>query len=650
MNPVNAAALYVSASRAVLQCDPRQPHTFSDMYTLLPFFRQSLACLVCGELVRDPVSAPHPGCTHHVCLGCRGRKTTAGRAACSRCRDAAGFREDKQLSLLVQLYRKLCVYVAHSALLPCVSANAELMALLEEALLAPVEDAESPDTQGSCTSMERTVDGDLVDSEPVEDSELLVGEAAEDGELVGNDLLDNELVDGGLVDGDPVEDGELELEASAAESSTHTKKLQVPAELYPEPGGCNGALLENLEPSSPELEVCELMEETLPQPQPEGLPVSDTATLELSLTTGPFTAGAFAPGAYPTGAFPAGAFAPAPGGRELEEGEVLLLSVEEVLQTLDPLQPPTVGPPDRHAHMYLQLDAAHNYTQLHTERTHMAVTPVFPPPTLPPPLPTSPSSTSSSRHKRKRSRSESDREQVRPLPIASILQGPTSPHAQHAAAPSFVAPPHAYSSLYNGAPPKPARHHHHHHHHHHGKGARKHGELAAKKKARSGGKSKERSKEQRLQVSGCLVPPPPARPPYKKPVEKKGCKCGRATQNPSVLTCRGQRCPCYSNRKACLDCICRGCQNSYMANGEKKLEAFAVPEKALEQTRLTLGINLTSITAAAALRSPAGSGLRAGTLLNVATATGAPVATAFLSASSPPRDPAYEDSLELLIG
>lgn len=49
MNPVNATTLYVSASRAVLQCDPRQPHTFADMYTLLPFFRQSLACLVCGK-------------------------------------------------------------------------------------------------------------------------------------------------------------------------------------------------------------------------------------------------------------------------------------------------------------------------------------------------------------------------------------------------------------------------------------------------------------------------------------------------------------------------------------------------------------------------------------------------------------------------
>lgn len=49
MNPVNATALYVSASRAVLQCDPRQPHTFAEMYKLLPFFRQSIACLVCGK-------------------------------------------------------------------------------------------------------------------------------------------------------------------------------------------------------------------------------------------------------------------------------------------------------------------------------------------------------------------------------------------------------------------------------------------------------------------------------------------------------------------------------------------------------------------------------------------------------------------------
>lgn len=81
-----------------------------------------------------------------------------------------------------------------------------------------------------------------------------------------------------------------------------------------------------------------------------------------------------------------------------------------------------------------------------------------------------------------------------------------------------------------------------------------------------------------------------------------------------------------------------------MANGEKKLEAFAVPEKALEQTRLTLGINLTSITAAA-LRGPATSS-PGNTLLNVTTATGAPVTATFLSGAGHDSR-AFDDSLEM---
>lgn len=615
MNPVNATALYVSASRAVLQCDPRQPHTFSDMYTLLPFFRQSLACLVCDKLLQDPISPTHPECQHCVCLGCKGQKMLI-RPPCSRCKDYSCFQENKQLSLLVQCYRKLCLYVTHSPLLQLISSHVggspEVMALLEEVLMSHDEDIE-----------------------------------AEDPSLAQEDV-----------------------NPSAPESLTPTEAPPAPAELSAVPQSsssdppcsngpqeCNGDL-EDLDPSSPELEVCELVEE---QPQ-AGLSVSNTGCggLELSLTTGPL--------------------APTPGtvcslrdgessSRELEEGEVLLLSVEEVLQTLDPLQPGRDSPhlqPDRththittdraHTQMYIQLDAAHNYTQIRTDRTntvashgaHIHTSSFDPPPTSkPPPV----------RLKRKRSRSESDREKVKPLPIASILQGSSSQihtpnpsqtvHTQPPA-PSLTVPAHTYSSLPNGAPPKPSRPA-----PNHNKVARKHVDPGPKKphaKARSGGgsKPKDASKDQRL-MSGCIVPPAPVRPPYKKPVEKKGCKCGRATQNPSVLTCRGQRCPCYSNRKACLDCICRGCQNSYMANGEKKLEAFAVPEKALEQTRLTLGINLTSITAAAALRNPATTSIRANTLLNVATATGTPVTTAFLS-PSPPQEPNYEDSLELLIG
>lgn len=49
MNPVNATALYVSASRLVLNYDPADPQSFSEINKLLPYFRQSLSCCVCGE-------------------------------------------------------------------------------------------------------------------------------------------------------------------------------------------------------------------------------------------------------------------------------------------------------------------------------------------------------------------------------------------------------------------------------------------------------------------------------------------------------------------------------------------------------------------------------------------------------------------------
>ena len=44
-------------------------------------------------------------------------------------------------------------------------------------------------------------------------------------------------------------------------------------------------------------------------------------------------------------------------------------------------------------------------------------------------------------------------------------------------------------------------------------------------------------------------------------VKWAGCRCGQATQHPGMLTCRGQRCPCYSAYRGCVDCHCRGCRN-----------------------------------------------------------------------------------------
>lgn len=53
--------------------------------------------------------------------------------------------------------------------------------------------------------------------------------------------------------------------------------------------------------------------------------------------------------------------------------------------------------------------------------------------------------------------------------------------------------------------------------------------------------------------------------------KRRGCRCGNATAAPGKLTCCGQRCPCYVDSKACIDCKCRGCRNPHYADGQKKV-------------------------------------------------------------------------------
>lgn len=60
------------------------------------------------------------------------------------------------------------------------------------------------------------------------------------------------------------------------------------------------------------------------------------------------------------------------------------------------------------------------------------------------------------------------------------------------------------------------------------------------------------------------------KPPAKCTVkQKKGCRCGNATATPGKLTCCGQRCPCYVESKACIECKCRGCRNPHTPDGGK---------------------------------------------------------------------------------
>ncbi|KAK2859836.1 hypothetical protein Q5P01_004456 [Channa striata] len=599
MNPVNATSLYVSASRSVLQCDPRDPRALAELCKLLPFFRQSLSCLVCGNLLQDPIAPTDSSCQHYVCRGCKGQRMQL-KPSCSWCKDYSRFEENRQLSLLVHCYRKLCLYITQSPLASHIASAAtdspDLQAILNEGLTLAECEPEGEEVSDSQTASTSSVAQPSA-SPPTK-------------ELKGEELSPmsiNGLHDcNGLVGSDTLQPIALETGGGVAKQESFSEEIPVCVSVT----------------GSGEAGLCDI----------------STFGEDLKHSGGP-----------------------------------LLLSVEEVLRTLetdtDPI-PETHPQPDcspsvpqsnlNGPHCPSGPDSSRLIPSLLSENSARPQQPHLQPSMHLPPQPSTVIPRVPTRCHRKRSRSESDSEKVQPVPISTFIQGGpvranSSPHhpspgattKQEPKFPAAVPHPHL-APVPNGGPAKVGKtvlvsnkglkktveHH----------GATK----KAYTKARQGPPKPRAQPRDRIpthpHAHALTHPPSPSKPLYKKPVEKKGCKCGRATQNPSVLTCRGQRCPCYSNRKACLDCICRGCQNSYMANGEKKLEAFAVPEKALEQTRLTLGINLTSITAAA-LRSPATSS-PGNTLLNVTTATGAPVTAAFLSGAGHDNR-GFDDSLEM---
>ncbi|XP_051969886.1 E3 ubiquitin-protein ligase MSL2-like [Xyrauchen texanus] len=601
MNPVNATTLYVSACRSVLQCDPRDPQALAEIYKLLPFFRQSLACLVCGNLLQDPIAPTNSSCQHYVCKSCKGKKMMM-KPSCSWCKDYEQFEENKQLCILVDCYRKLCEYITESPLGQNIS-NAvgvapDILALLHEGL--------SLDSRQGEESLSLT----LTNQSPTPSmSETLPDE----GQSPSTEIKEQDLSPlgvNGLQDCSCLTNVE-ELTASLPSLETNVSDT-----------GESGGEVVKEESFTNEFPICEAVV---------------AAGEELCTTTVDICGF----------------------GEDIKhDGGTLLLSVEEVLRTLEPDHVPQDECP---AILQSTLEPSGNLngpfgcstTSVDLIR-QLSSLPHDSQEVLMPQHPTSqktpqPSGISCSaltprlpRSNRKRSRSESDSEKIQPLPISTFIRGPTlgisapvsikcEPESPVQAIPHMAAVPNGGGLSKVGktlvVPAKNFK-----------KTLDHHGPKKAYTKSKQATpKSKEKMKERIMSTT--LIPGSPTKVVYKKAQEKKGCKCGRATQNPSVLTCRGQRCPCYSNRKACLDCICRGCQNSYMANGEKKLEAFAVPEKALEQTRLTLGINVTSI----AVRNAAGSG--AAGMLNVSTAAGSPVAS-FL-ATGPHEDKGFDEPLDM---
>ncbi|RXN30720.1 E3 ubiquitin- ligase MSL2-like protein [Labeo rohita] len=533
MNPVNATALYVSACRSLLQCDPKNPETYGGLFNVLPFFRDSLSCLVCGNLLQDPVAPKNSSCQHYVCKGCKGKKMLL-KPSCSWCKDYEQFEENKQLQILIDCYRNLCECVS-----VCVTTEQsawgvkgfpEVKKMLEEVLGMSQE-------QEELSSVKDTLDVSHLKTE--------------------SDFSEN-AIDVNLTDsGKPPEQIPAELET--LEPVSTDGPLRSDSELH------MGTVTFNIKCKASHEASAELAHLSAESTSFQEDVKPDIASLEVSC------------------------------GQTKSTPELCQNSLQS--QTSGALAP---GHPPQPQTGLTCLATAHRKVRL----------------------------------SRKRSRSESDSEMLQPLPITSLIQGPsvaaTAP-PKTAFEPKAPSPPAVVVT--NGGVLKvnkavlDST-----------KNIQINTDISNKKvQAKSKvavPKAKGKAKDRLLSAS--VLPGQPPKVVYKKTQEKKGCKCGRATQNPSVLTCRGQRCPCYSNRKACLDCICRGCQNSYMANGEKKLEAFAVPEKALEQTRLTLGINLTSI-------SVRNAGTNAAGVLSLSA--GSPMASFLTSGAD--EDQSFEDALEM---
>ncbi|XP_045493408.1 E3 ubiquitin-protein ligase MSL2 [Colias croceus] len=106
---MNATSLYVSTCRLIILADPADKSSWTDLFRLVPYLRQSLSCTVCGNLLKEPYTPTNSSCQHHVCKNCKGGRKKL-KPSCSWCKDYDSYSENLQLRILLQCYKKLCEY------------------------------------------------------------------------------------------------------------------------------------------------------------------------------------------------------------------------------------------------------------------------------------------------------------------------------------------------------------------------------------------------------------------------------------------------------------------------------------------------------------------------------------------------------------
>lgn len=112
---MNSTSLYVTTNQIILKANPANPITWQDLYRLVPYLRNSLCCVVCGNLLIDPQTPFLGKCQHHLCKKCIGGRKRI-KPACTWCKDCKNYNENKHLKILLQCYKKMCMSLVNSGI------------------------------------------------------------------------------------------------------------------------------------------------------------------------------------------------------------------------------------------------------------------------------------------------------------------------------------------------------------------------------------------------------------------------------------------------------------------------------------------------------------------------------------------------------
>ncbi|GFO49895.1 male-specific lethal 2-like protein [Plakobranchus ocellatus] len=98
-----------------MSADPDDKSSWSEIFKYLPSLRQMLSCCVCGNVAFRPHGPDHNVCLHFVCEGCKGGKMRL-KPSCSWCKDQDSFVENKRIRVLINCFKRLCLYISSSHL------------------------------------------------------------------------------------------------------------------------------------------------------------------------------------------------------------------------------------------------------------------------------------------------------------------------------------------------------------------------------------------------------------------------------------------------------------------------------------------------------------------------------------------------------